>query len=201
MLAARKVFPYRSSSTVKTNCFTYIGDKKFYKPACSNMHFYMFWFLDVFPFLVSSPAVYQGWGLHLAGSSPAGCGCLACGWSLKDLEAQSTLWHFHFQNEQNPQQFGSKSGVGVVLRMVLFSVLSQNVFVVSAVPVQVLPVLEVEAPSQRGDEQDWIPFEAHLRACDSVVWGSCFIWAHSLWNPSNGGRESKIFISEKILIS
>lgn len=59
------------------------------------------------------------------------------------------------------------------------------------------PVLEVEAPSQRGDEQDWIPFEASLRACNSVVWGSSFTWVHSLWNPSKAGGESKILISEK----
>lgn len=59
------------------------------------------------------------------------------------------------------------------------------------------PVLEVEAPSQRGGEQDWISFEACLRVPNSVVWGSSFTWAHSLWNPSKAGGESKILISEK----
>lgn len=74
--------------------------------------------------------------------------------------------------------------------MVFFSVLYQNV---SAVPVQVLG----GRSSIPGDEQGWIHFEAHLRACTSLVWGSSFIWAHSLWNLSNGGWESKILISEK----
>lgn len=31
-----------------------------------------------------------------------------------------------------------------------------------------------------GIEQDWSHFEAHLRACTSLVWGSSFIRAHSL---------------------
>lgn len=42
------------------------------------------------------------------------------------------------------------------------------------------PILEVEAPSQRRDEQDWISFEAHLRACTSVGWNSSFIFVEHL---------------------
>lgn len=61
------------------------------------MHFYMFWFFDILPFLVTSPAVYQGWGLHLAGSSPAGFGCPPCGEAWKSWEPKAPHGIFMFR--------------------------------------------------------------------------------------------------------